>query len=166
MRNVGAQMAIMNQHSEDYCVGALLGVDPAAADIPFGTASRFTSFACEFNPIQAVREGLPTWTIDHFVNTGAISTGEVYELILPRKTLENRRKVGRLNSDQSDKLIRVARVIAAAAETFGSGKKAHEWLRRPTTALNDEEPMKLLDTEEGARIVENLLGRIAHGIAA
>ena len=61
---------------------------------------------------------------------------------------------------------RVARVTAKAEETFGSKEKAHRWLRRPTTALNGEEPLKMLDTEAGARLVEGLLIRISHGIAS
>ena len=60
----------------------------------------------------------------------------------------------------------MARLIAVAEETFGSQEKANIWLRRPTTALGGEAPLDLLDTDEGARQVETLLGRIAHGIAA
>ena len=53
-----------------------------------------------------------------------------------------------------------------AEETFGNKEKARRWLRRPTAPLNNEEPLKLLDTEAGARLVEALLVRIEHGIAA
>ena len=87
-------------------------------------------------------------------------------IVLPRKTLANRRKLDTLTPEQSDRLLRVARVIAAAEETFGSREKAGTWLRRPTSALTGESPLDLLDTDEGAREVETLLGRIAHGIAA
>ena len=73
---------------------------------------------------------------------------------------------GTLTPEQSDRLVRVARVIASAEETFGSRDKACTWLRRPTTALAGESPLNLLDTDEGAREVETLLGRVAHGIAA
>ncbi len=62
--------------------------------------------------------------------------------------------------------MRVVRLLALAEETFGNQDKAHAWLRRPTCALADERPLDLLDTEEGGRAVETLLGRIAHGIAA
>ena len=60
----------------------------------------------------------------------------------------------------------MARVIAAADETFGDEKKADAWLRRGTTALDGEPPLDLLDTEEGAREVETLLTRIGHGLGA
>ena len=57
-------------------------------------------------------------------------------------------------------------VLAAAEATFGGQQKAGTWLRRPTSALRGERPLHLLDTDEGTREVENLLGRIGHGIAA
>lgn len=120
----------------------------------------------EFERMQVVRRGLPVSAVDRFVEYGAITAGEVYEVILPRKTLSNRRVVGTLTADQSDRLARVARVIAKAEETFGNKEKAARWLRRPTAPLNGEEPLKLLDTEAGARLVEELLIRIDHGIAA
>ena len=87
-------------------------------------------------------------------------------MVLPRKTLANRRRSGRLTPGQSDRLLRVARVVARAETTFGDGAKAASWLRRPTRALGGEAPLDLLDTDEGAREVETLLGRIDHGLAA
>lgn len=74
--------------------------------------------------------------------------------------------MGTLTPEQSDRLVRVAPVIAAVEETFGGREKAGTWLRRPTAALAGERPVELLDTDEGAREVETLPGRTAHGIAA
>ncbi len=68
--------------------------------------------------------------------------------------------------EQSDRLVRVARLIGIAEETFGSQTKASIWLRRPTAALAGERPLDLLDTDEGLRQVETLLGCIGHGVAA
>jgi len=116
--------------------------------------------------VQLVREGLPVAAVDDIIEAGTLSAAEVYDLVLPRKTLSNRREVGLLSPDQSDRLLRVARVIAQAEDIFGNHEKAHKWLRRPTTPLNEQSPLSLLDTEQGARIVETLLGRISHGIAA
>jgi putative toxin-antitoxin system antitoxin component (TIGR02293 family) len=116
--------------------------------------------------VRAVRQGLPVSAVDELVESGAISAIEVYDVVLPRKTLANRRAVGSLTADQSDKLIRVGRIIAKAETTFGSPEKAAHWLRRPTAPLNGEEPLRMLDTEAGARVVEELLSKIDHGIAA
>ena len=116
--------------------------------------------------LPLVREGLPVSAVQNFIASGAISAAELHELVLPRKTFTNRQKLGVLTPDQSDRLVRVARVVAAAEEVFGAPAKAHEWLRTPTGALEGEAPLHLLDTDEGARMVEALLTRISHGIAA
>jgi putative toxin-antitoxin system antitoxin component (TIGR02293 family) len=119
-----------------------------------------------YDLIQLVRRGLPTQAVDTLLAQGRLTLAELDRLVLPRKTLYHRRKLGRLTAEQSDRLLRVVRLLALAEETFGSRDKAHSWLRRPTSALADERPLDLLDTEEGTRAVETLLGRIAHGIAA
>ncbi len=115
---------------------------------------------------RAVRRGLPVGAAQFVLDSGRLTAAEMDKVVLPRKTLANRRKIGALTAEQSDRLIRVARLLANAEETFGSSEKAGLWLRRPTQALGGERPLDLLDTEEGAREVENLLGRIDHGIAA
>ena len=116
--------------------------------------------------VRLVRRGLPIAAAQFVLDSGSLTLAELDRIVLPRKTLANRRKLGTLTPEQSDRLVRVARVIAAAEETFGGREKAGRWLRRPTAALAGESPLEWLDTDEGARQVETLLGRIAHGIAA
>jgi putative toxin-antitoxin system antitoxin component (TIGR02293 family) len=137
-----------------------------ALDIVGGAATLGLSIRSGRDLIAAVRQGLPVGAVDHLIETGRMTLAEIDQVVLPRKTLSHRRKIGALTADQSDRLMRAARVIAAAEETFGSTEKAATWLRRPTTALDGEPPIHLLDTSEGALQVEALLGRIDHGIAA
>jgi len=116
--------------------------------------------------VRLLRRGLPIGAVQFMLDSGFLTPAELDRIVLPRKTLANRRKLGTLTPEQSGRLVRVARVIAAAEETFGGREKAGTWLRRPTSALAGESPLEWLDTDEGARQVEILLGRIAHGIAA
>jgi putative toxin-antitoxin system antitoxin component (TIGR02293 family) len=116
--------------------------------------------------VQLVRRGLPVETVQFVLDSGRLSSAEIDRVVLPRKTLAHRRKLGTLTPEQSDRLVRVARVLAAAEETFGDRQKAATWLRRPTTALAGEKPLERMDTDEGAREVEHLLGRIGHGLGA
>lgn len=116
--------------------------------------------------ISAVRQGLAVREIDDLLASGRLSAAELDRLALPRKTLNHRRGLGRLSPEQSDRLVRLLRTIGMAEDTFGEPAKAHRWLRLPTRALAGNAPIDLLDTEVGARQVETLLGRIAHGIAA
>ena len=115
--------------------------------------------------LYPVRQGFSLDVVDRAVAAGKISPVELDRLVLPRKTLAHRRTLGSLTSDQSDRLSRVLRIINEAETTFGGPTKAHAWLRRPTALLDGESPLDRLDTDFGTRQVEELLGRIAHGLA-
>jgi putative toxin-antitoxin system antitoxin component (TIGR02293 family) len=114
----------------------------------------------------AVREGLPVTLVDEVAADGLLSAAELDRLAISRKTLAHRRGLGRLSPEQSDRLLRLLRIIGQARATFGAPDKAARWLRRPTRALDGNAPLELLDTDIGPRRVEVLLGRIDHGIAA
>jgi len=119
----------------------------------------------EFDLVRLVRSGLPLAAIDTVIAHGVLSRSEVEQLIIPRRTLQHRKQRGEpLTTDESDKLARVVRVAALAEDTFQSDDKAHGWLRDPNRALGGERPIDLLETEGGARLVEQILGRIAHGV--
>ena len=84
-----------------------------------------------------------------------------------RRTLAHRkRRGGRLSHEQSDRLTRVVRVVAWTEEALGDVAKAKRWLRKPNRALEGRRPLDLLGSDVGARLVERVLGRIAHGLGA
>jgi putative toxin-antitoxin system antitoxin component (TIGR02293 family) len=97
----------------------------------------------------------------------ALSPEEAERLIIPRRTLSHRKaKKQLLTQVESERAVRVASIVALAEDTFADRDKARAWLRRPTTVFGGKRPIDLLATEIGARLVEQLLYRIAHGIAA
>jgi putative toxin-antitoxin system antitoxin component (TIGR02293 family) len=116
--------------------------------------------------VPYVREGLPLSLLDQALSDGRITAAELDRLALSRKTLAHRRTLGSLTPDQSDRLLRLLRMIEEVEATFGDRAKAHTWLRRPTPLLDGEAPLDRLDTDIGTRQVEAMLGRIAHGLAA
>jgi len=84
-------------------------------------------------------------------------------LDLSPRSLQRRRAEGRLARYESDRLYRLARIVALAKRYLGEDQTAKRWLRRPNRALGGRTPLQLIDTEPGARAVENVLGRIAYG---
>lgn len=117
--------------------------------------------------VEALQEGLPSASIDSLVQGGGITVDELYRLVIPRRTLALRRQKGQsLSPEESDRLARVARVLGLADETFGDPEKAHRWLRKHNRGLAGQVPLELLVTEAGARVVEQALGRLAHGVFA
>lgn len=86
------------------------------------------------------------------------------QLGLARATLHRRKASGRLTSDESDKVLRFARLLGQAVQLFGSLKDARRWLKAPQRGLGGAVPLDFAQTETGAREVENLLGRIDYGV--
>lgn len=116
---------------------------------------------------DAVRSGLPVKAFESVVEAGALRATELHALVIPRRTLAHRRRLGgRLSSEQSDRLTRVVRLVALAEEAIGDGAKAGRWLRKPNRALQGRRPLDLLANDVGARLVEQVLGRIEHGLSA
>ena len=83
-------------------------------------------------------------------------------LDLSPRSLQRRRREGKLAKYESDRIYRLARLIALAKRHIGDDDKARRWLKRPNRSLGGRTPFDLIDTEPGARAVENILGRIAY----
>lgn len=114
---------------------------------------------------ERVRRGLPYAALEAVMGELGLSREQVAEALhLPERTLARRKKDRRLHPDESDRLFRLARIAAQAAEVLGSTEKAARWLQRPNRALGGRVPLGLLDTDPGTREVEEVLGRIEHGV--
>jgi putative toxin-antitoxin system antitoxin component (TIGR02293 family) len=83
---------------------------------------------------------------------------------IPPRTVARRKEARHLNPQESDRLYRVARAVSQAVEVLGSIEKARVWLKTPNRALGREIPLDLLDTEIGARQIEEVLLRLNYGI--
>jgi putative toxin-antitoxin system antitoxin component (TIGR02293 family) len=113
-----------------------------------------------------VEERLPSRAIDALRQSG-LTDEEVYSLVVPRRTLSHRRaRREALSRDESDRVVRVARVVALCEEVFGDRDRAWRWLRGAKRQFHGRAPLDLLVTEAGARLVEELLYRIDEGMAA
>jgi putative toxin-antitoxin system antitoxin component (TIGR02293 family) len=113
-----------------------------------------------------VRKGLPANSITALAERLDLGNGALSQKLgIPQRTLTRRlSRRSRLTAAESDRTVRLARVYTNAVEMIGEEKKATEWLRTPNRALGGERPLDLLDTDVGAREVEDVLGRIAYGV--
>jgi len=110
---------------------------------------------------SAIREGFPQTVVKEVMQAAGITLKELAtSLDLSARSLQRRRREGRLARHESDRLYRLARVIALTKHYLGNEETATRWLKRPNRALGGRAPFELIDTELGARAVENVLGRI------
>lgn len=115
--------------------------------------------------IPVVRSGLRYQSFEALLERLKLSREQALEaLALPRRTMARRKEESRLSADESDRLYRLARIAARAEEVLGASEQARRWLVEPNRALGSVAPLSLLDTDEGARQVEAILGRIEHGV--
>ena len=120
----------------------------------------------EFDLARYAESGLSTDVIRIMTGHGLTST-EVDALVIPNRTLKHRRsRRQRLSREESDRAIRLARVLARAATVFGNGEKALRWMRRESARFDGRSPMQMLATEAGGRLVEEALVQIDEGMFA
>jgi putative toxin-antitoxin system antitoxin component (TIGR02293 family) len=114
--------------------------------------------------LRRIRKGLPYSSYEHVARLLSISLQEMGDVLDIPKSTRVRRKQKLLKQAESDRLVRVATVLAHAHRALGSTEDAATWMRRPNRALGGETPLGLLDTEIGEQLVEDVLGRLEHGV--
>lgn len=93
------------------------------------------------------------------------SQGLADAAMISRRTLARRKSTGRLDPDESDRLVRIARVFSRSIELYGGNEdSARRWMMRPRPALGGPSPFEMARTEVGAREVEKLIHQLEHGV--
>jgi putative toxin-antitoxin system antitoxin component (TIGR02293 family) len=118
--------------------------------------------------LNLIRAGLAYNAWENFIRNTALSKKDALRLIgMKERTLDRRKKEGKLHPDESDLLIRGARIFVMALELFeGDMEATRRWLTAPQIALGGETPIEYASTDLGAREVEALIGRLEHGVAS
>ena len=117
--------------------------------------------------VAVVRRGISADAVDSLVALVGITQAELAGALgISPRTLVRRKKEGVLSSEESAKLLRLARVVVRAQEVFEDLTAALDWLTSPNAALAGATPLSLLDTDIGAEAVFDTLGRIEHGVYA
>ena len=116
--------------------------------------------------VAEVRAGFPASTVTVLADGLALQRLQVAEqLRSPARTLSRRlANKSRLTQEESDRTLRMARVVALAREVLGADDKASRWMVAPNRALGGKRPFDQLDTELGGRSVEEILYAIAYGM--
>jgi putative toxin-antitoxin system antitoxin component (TIGR02293 family) len=117
--------------------------------------------------VEVIRAGLPAAVIDSLLRTIQLSQAELARAVgIPERTLARRKREGVLNSEESAKVLRLARVVGRANEVFESAESSMHWLKAPNASLGGRTPLSLLDTDIGTESILDTLGRIEHGVFA
>jgi len=116
--------------------------------------------------ISDIERGLPYGALEHLQRNTGLPPDEFLKWLQIAPRTQARRKIrGRLLPDESDRLLRAARIFARAIELYdGNRAAAVKWLLSKPRALGGATPLEVSRTDLGAREVETLIGRIEHGV--
>lgn len=113
----------------------------------------------------SILRGLPYSALEAVISHYSLARDRVAAAIaVSPRTLARRKREARFVALESDRIVRLARLAALADEVLGSPERAGRWLQKPNRALGSSTPIELLKTDPGTRQVEEILGRIAHGV--
>ena len=129
-------------------LAGLLGL-PASENIEMELA-KIVPFCLELKVMDALRkEGL---------------TQDELLLVINKRALTHRRRKGEcLKPEESDRALRIARLVVLAEIIFGSHEKALLWLRKPQRRFSGYSAMDLMKSEMGGRLVEDVLIQLDEG---
>jgi putative toxin-antitoxin system antitoxin component (TIGR02293 family) len=117
--------------------------------------------------VSLIRQGISSAAVEALTKTLRVTQSELASALgIPERTLARRKKEGTFNSDESAKLVRLARVVERAEDVFGDLNTALDWLKSVNAALLGATPLSMLDTDIGAENIMDTLGRIEHGVFA
>ena len=115
--------------------------------------------------IAQIQKGLPIKAFTLLKKNLGTTDKQLSSILgIPVSTLARRKKGKRFLFEESERIFRIARLFEKAVGVFGSNDMARKWLKEPAWGLGDVAPIDYARTEIGAREVENLLGRIEHGV--
>ena len=131
-----------------------------------GAAGKIT--ASDFTPsklIEVLRIGLPVQELYDLQASLDVPMEKLFPMLgISKATLHRRKAGGRLDQAESDRVVRFAKLMGKAVEVLESEENARQWLTAPQFGLGGAVPLEYAETEVGAREVEDLLGRIEHGV--
>ena len=116
----------------------------------------------------ALVKGLPYAALVHIVDQlTALSADEVADAVgISGRTLRRQKEQPDkpMPADLASKTWLFAETLAQASDVFGGREAAERWMAKPAMGLDGARPIDLLRTLQGAELVTEFLGRMAHGV--
>ena len=115
--------------------------------------------------IARLKDGLTMKSFEHLSEAIDLSPTKLAGFAsIASRTLARRKQEGKLQRAESEKVFRLASLFDRAVEVLGDHGRARSWIKAENRALGGKSPLEYADTEIGAREVEDLLGRLDHGV--
>jgi len=127
----------------------------------------FGARAAGVDLLAEVERGLPVRAYEAVAEALELTPAEEDRLLqVSLRTRARWKRRARLDPATSDRLVRLARILALAVMVLESRENAVAWLREPSDALRGRSPLAAIATDPGAEKVSNMLYQMEHGVYA
>jgi putative toxin-antitoxin system antitoxin component (TIGR02293 family) len=115
--------------------------------------------------IEAITHGLPASLARELAHKLELALEDVAGLLrLNPRTFQRRLDEGVLSLSESERLWELSRLFYRAVDVLESEAGAVHWFKNPIQALGWATPLAYARTVVGLRELDNILGRIEHGV--
>jgi putative toxin-antitoxin system antitoxin component (TIGR02293 family) len=129
------------------------------------TLARKVPITAVHREINRIRAGLSFRAVNNLQRSLDVPMDKIALVLgMSRATLHRRKREGKIDADESERLVRYERLLEKAKDVFGDAVNARRWLTHSQPGLGGAVPIEFAATEIGAREVENLLGRLEYGV--
>lgn len=110
------------------------------------------------------REGISMSIFQKIMDYTCLTTREMSEILPVSERQLSRYEQGHvLRKDISSHLIQLVELFEKGYDLFGKDK-FQKWIRSDIRVFGNDKPINLLDTSIGIKMVEDIIGRIEHGV--
>ncbi len=139
--------------------------EPAAAYISGATSTDFQG--ADLKVIRHAREGIKMGYLLQLGDLMGLTQMEISKILhVSLRTLQRYNAEFILDSDASSKVIQLGMLYHRGLDVLGDQSGFSSWLKSPMSSLEGKSPLDYLDTPFGFQLINQILGRIEHGIFA
>lgn len=115
--------------------------------------------------IAISRSGLASKEMTSLAERLDLSGKEIARLLtLSPRTYHRRKPEEVLDPVASERLLLLTKLADHGYDVFEQQHKFNRWLRQPLRILGNQTPLDILDTSQGIKLIDTLLGRIEYGV--
>ncbi|SFF27255.1 type II RES/Xre toxin-antitoxin system antitoxin [Spirosoma endophyticum] len=125
-----------------------------------------TAVYTPYTVIDKSRQGMLRAEADQVAQLAGLTDVELAPILnMSIRNLHRLKANDKLARDASERLLLLTNLLQHGLDVFDEDAQTlAEWLRSPIRELNTQSPLSLLDTTTGFGLVDDVLGRIEHGI--
>ena len=114
--------------------------------------------------IGIVRAGIETKYLKEIQEYTSLSDNEIGEVLpISQRQLVRYTSDHRLNKEITSHLLQIIELYQKGYKLFGK-VKFNLWLRTQNKVLGNIRPLEMMDTSIGIEMIEDVIGRIEHGV--